>query len=313
MPANENERPGERELVAQLLRLGLVDAGGPIPFGDDMAAAEPGAAPLLWSSDMLMDGVDFDSSVHDWRSIGRKAMAVSLSDCAAMAAAPLAALCAIALEQRLPMRAALDLQAGVAEAARAAGCRVVGGDTNSWPQPSVICVTVSARPEPGRAPVTRRGARPGAALYLTGKLGGSILGRHMRPPLRIDVALAMNRELGPLAMIDISDGLAIDLSRMLEASGCGAELEAPLLEDVIHDDARTLARQTGRPPLAHALHDGEDFELLAALPAPLPKALAERFGLALIGRVVEGAEMTLVARDGQRRPIEPRGWEHPVG
>jgi thiamine-monophosphate kinase len=283
--------------------------GLPRDLVDDMAAIG-GAEPLLWTVDMLMDGVDFDSARHTWHEIGRKAMAVNLSDCAAMAARPISALCAVSLNNCLSMDAALALARGAAELGARFDCPIVGGDTNSWDAPTVISITVAGRPEAGCKAVCRDGARPGDGVYVTGPLGGSILGRHMRFEPRVELALAINRTLAPHAMIDISDGLALDLWRILEASGCGAVLRATDVDAVIHPDAYRLAATDGRSPREHALHDGEDFELIVVLPPDARPVDYERLGLRPLGSIEAAAGLYLVEADGRRTPIERRGWEH---
>ena len=307
------ERRGERALIRRLSAfLGAPGASGPsfIPFGDDMCLLEGGPEPLLWTVDMLMDGVDFDSRQHTWHAIGRKAMAVNLSDCAAMAAAPLAALCAVALSNALSMEQAEELIRGAHECGERFGCPIVGGDTNSWDAATVISISIAARCEPGCRPVRRDGARPGDRVWLTGRVGGSPLGRHMTFEPRVETALALNRRLAPHAMIDISDGLALDLARILEASGCGAILDATELTSAIHPDAERVAAQDGRPARDHALHDGEDFELIVVLPADAAAVECDALGLLPIGRITPDAGLWLEDAGGQRTSIRPQGWEH---
>ncbi|MEP0845345.1 MAG: thiamine-monophosphate kinase [Phycisphaerae bacterium] len=311
--AGQAGRRGERELLARLRRelaRQTIQPAAAVPFGDDMAALDPADPRLLWTTDMLMDGVDFRSAEHGWFDVGWKCMAVNLSDCAAMAARPVGALCAVALSNALTMDDALRLLQGLRECGEQYGCPLVGGDTNSWDQPTVIAVTVAGRIDPGTPPVLRSGARPGDWVYVTGPVGGSILGRHLHPCPRVREALEISRTLAPAAMIDISDGLAIDLSRVCEESGCGADLDATRLDAAVHEDAHRLASQTGRTAREHALEDGEDFELIVVLRAPPPDADRKRFGLLPLGRMVAEAGLFLRVADGSRAPLIPRGWEH---
>jgi thiamine-monophosphate kinase len=305
---------GEIELVRRLRALlnpPFQGPGGPlVPFGDDMSLLVPGPPPLLWTVDMLMDGVDFMSVEHSWHAIGRKAMAVNLSDCAAMGATPVAALCAVSLSNALSMDDALDLVRGAHELGVRFACPLVGGDTNSWDAPTVISISIAARCDSGQAPVRRDGARPGDRIWLTGQVGGSLLGRHMTFEPRIATGLQISLQLAPHAMIDISDGLALDLGRILEASGCGAVLEEAALEAAIHPDARRLAEQDQRSPRDHALHDGEDFELIAVLPASAPAQECERLQLLPLGRIIAESGLWLATVFGQRESIPMRGWEH---
>ncbi|MGD8452329.1 MAG: thiamine-phosphate kinase [Phycisphaerae bacterium] len=308
VPVNKSETELIRRLRARLDRP-AVPPGLPQDLVDDMALLAPGETPLLWTVDMLMDGVDFESARHSWHDIGRKAMGVNLSDCAAMAAQPVAALCAVSLNDTLSLDDALALHDGARDLGLRYGCPIVGGDTNSWAAPTVISITVAARPEPGRRPVCRDGARLGDRIYVTGPLGGSLLGRHMRFEPRIETALAINRTLRPGAMIDVSDGLAIDLWRVLEASGCGATVDAASLDAATHADAHTLASQDGRSAREHALYDGEDFELIVVLPSAVPERDAAALGLLPLGRIDRSEGLVLLER-GNEHPIERRGWEH---
>ncbi|MCK4341865.1 MAG: thiamine-monophosphate kinase [Phycisphaerae bacterium] len=311
---------GELEFIRRLRPLLAPSAADPalkadlrspfVDFGDDMAALAPTDPPLLWTVDMLMDGVDFDSQTHDWTAIGRKAMAVNLSDCAAMAVEPIAALCAVSLSNTLTMDNALDLLRGAHECGLRFGCPVVGGDTNSWDAPTAISISIAARALPGCHPVCRDGARPSDLIWLTGRVGGSILGRHMTFEPRLEAAVRISRGLHPHAMIDISDGLSLDLGRILEASGCGAVLEEAALDAVIHPDAVRLSAQDGRPPREHALHDGEDFELIVVLSPAASQQDCERLNLLPLGRITPQSGLFLETATGERRPIPLRGWEH---
>lgn len=311
---------GELEFIRRLRPLLTGAPGGPAPptapagprveFGDDMAALAPGEPPLLWTVDMLMDGVDFDSRAHSWHAIGRKAMAANLSDCAAMAVVPRCALCALSLASTLTMDDALELLRGAHECGQRHGCPIVGGDTNSWDAPTVISISIAAGALPDRNPVRRDGARPADRIWLTGPVGGSILGRHMTFEPRIETALEVSRRLGPHAMIDISDGLALDLGRILEASGCGAVLDESALDAAIHPDAVRLSERDGTPARDHALHDGEDFELIVVLPPDVPQSECERLGLLPLGRITGQAGLLLENSAGQCHPIPVRGWEH---
>jgi len=315
MTPADPQTKGELALIARLRRelAPAAESGAPaagdVPFGDDMAAV-PGIPGLLWTVDMLMDGVDFESGRHAWYDVGRKAMGASLSDCAAMAARPLAALCAVALSDAMTMEDALDLHRGARDCGVDFGCPIVGGDTNSWNEPTVVSITVVARTEEGRAPVLRSGAQPGDHVYLTGPVGGSRSGRHLHPQPRIETALALNRELTPHAMIDISDGLALDLWRVLESSRCGAVIDERQLAALVHADAVELAKSSGRPASEHGLYDGEDFELIVVLPREADVHRCRSLGLLPLGEIVMDQGLWMQRPDGGRVPVERRGWEH---
>jgi thiamine-monophosphate kinase len=312
MPDVPTEPRGERELIRRLRgRLsGAGRAAAKPGFGDDMAGIDPIDPALLWTVDMLMDGVDFDSAEHGWELVGRKALAVSLSDCAAMAAQPVSALCALALSSRLTLTHAEQIVRGAHELGLRFGCPVVGGDTNSWDAPTVVSITVAARMPADVAPVLRSGARPGDRIWLTGPCGGSILGRHLTFEPRVELALRLARDLRPHAMIDISDGVAIDLDRVCEASCCGATIDATLLEAAVHDDARELSRRDGRAATEHALSDGEDFELIVILPREVGDDQAAAFGLLPLGEMSAPRGLWLRRPDGREDLIKPAGWEH---
>ncbi|MFN0136733.1 MAG: thiamine-phosphate kinase [Phycisphaerae bacterium] len=296
---------GERELIRRIG--GILSPSNPslrVPFGDDMASVP--SSELLWTVDTLMDGVDFDSRTQSWRLIGRKALAVNLSDCAAMGATPVGALCAVALANSVSMDAALELAAGMAELGSAHGCPIVGGDTNSWDAPTVISVTVAAACE---RPILRGGGRVGDRVFVTGPLGGSILGRHLSFEPRVALAKQLVEAGIPTSMIDISDGLSVDLGHICDASNCGAMLDASLIDAATHDDAQCLSAQTGKPPREHALHDGEDFELIVCCP-PERAADCARLGLLPLGELVAGTGLTMRDADGGLCEIPRRGWEH---
>ncbi len=279
--------------------------------GDDMAILEVDDATILLTADMLLDGVHFQADRQPITAIGRKAVACSLSDCAAMAARPLAALVSVALPRSFPMQSAQELVRSMRQTADAFDCDLVGGDTTRWDHPLAIDVCMVAGTYPGIAPVRRSGARPGDILVVTGSLGGSLLGKHLTFTPRTAEARSMAEALGPglHALMDISDGLSLDLTRMCEASGTGARLDEEALTSVSSDAAREASRADDRSVLDHAMNDGEDFELLAAVaPEVAPETLA-RLGLARIG-VMTDQNLVIVDRQGRMTPVEPGGYDH---
>ena len=174
--------------------------------GDDTAAVRltPGA-PCLVTTDMLLEGSCFRLAEAGPRRVGRKAMAVNLSDIAAMAGEPLFAVVSVGLPRQGGRALAEELYLGLREMADAFDTAIVGGDTNSWDGPLVISVTLLGEPT-GRGPVTRGGARPGDWLVVTGPLGGSMLGKHLDFTPRVREAMALHAQTELHAMIDISDG-----------------------------------------------------------------------------------------------------------
>jgi thiamine-monophosphate kinase len=280
--------------------------------GDDCAALAPSPRPLLITTDVLTDGVDFHLPQVGGRTVGRKAMAANVSDVAAMAGSPTAAVVGVVLPNASNSRQlAEELYAGLREVADEFHFPIVGGDTNTWSGGLVVSVTLLGEAT-GRGPVMRSGARPGDWVFVTGPCGGSILGRHQSPKPRVREALALHAAVELHAMIDVSDGLAADLGHILEESRCGAVIDAESVP--IHPDAIVLSKTTGKQPLEHALGDGEDFELIFTVsPTDGERLLHERLvpGVAKIGECVE-AGLWLV-ENGVRRPLIPTGWVHPVG
>jgi thiamine-monophosphate kinase len=205
-----------------------------------------------------------------------------------------------------------DLLRGVRAAARAHGADLVGGDLAETRGPASITVTaLGTYALPGRPPGRDR-ARPGEIVVLTGAVGGSGLGRHLKIVPRLAHGEALARA-GASAMMDVSDGLAWDVFRLARAACVAIELDLDAVP--IHADARRLARRSRRTPRDHALHDGEDHELVATLaPRALARYLraAERLPVHAIGRVVRGSGLRLVHPDGRReRWTHARGgWEH---
>ncbi|HUB25480.1 MAG TPA: thiamine-phosphate kinase [Tepidisphaeraceae bacterium] len=271
-----------------------------IGSGDDLAAYRwPAGELMLAGVDQVVDGVHFDSKIHPPRAIGRKAMNRNLSDCAAMACLPAAALATVALPAGCGLEYARELYLGMEEAANLFACPIVGGDTSSWPRKLVMTVTILGR-DGGIPPITRGGARAGERIFVTGPLGGSLLGRHMEFEPRVRMGRELAEKYRPTAMIDLSDGLSRDLRHICRLSGVGAVIEAGSVP--IHADAISLSARDARTPLEHALHDGEDYELLFTCAAEVPGAI--RIGVTTTDREI-------VIRDGnQTRALEPMAWEH---
>jgi thiamine-monophosphate kinase len=276
--------------------------------GDDTAVlAWPGEHCLV-TTDMLLEGSCFRLEEAGPRRVGRKALAVNLSDIAAMAGEPVAAVVSVGLPRRGGRSLAEELYLGLREMGDQFQTPIVGGDTNSWDGPLVISVTLLGRTN-GRGAVLRRGARPGHWVMVTGPFGGSILGKHLDFTPRVHEALALHRETTLHAMIDVSDGLAADLHHICTESGCGALLHAGAIP--IADAACRM--QDGRSPLEHALGDGEDFELVFAVDAVEGERLLKGQpvpGIHLF-HIGEFVEKGLWLEEGdQRRPLEPKGYVH---
>ena len=266
--------------------------------GDDLAVLEWPGGLVLMGVDPVLDGVHMDLAVHGPGAAGRKAMNRNLSDVAAMGGVPVAATLSIVAPKTLYMQELQQAYEGAEAAGAAAGCPIVGGDFASWTGPLVLTVGILARSS-GRV-VRRQGAVAGDTIFVSGPLGGSILGRHLNFLPRLALGKHIADVFRASAMIDVSDGLSRDLPRLLEG-GLGAQIAAGQIP--IHEDARRLAMQTGRDPLWHALHDGEDYELLfTAATQDLP-------GCTAIG-TVEAARGIRLLRDAGVEALLPQGWEH---
>ena len=276
----------------------------PVPPGDDLAVLRwRGGADdlLLVGADQVIDGVHFDAALHPPRAIGRKAMNRNLSDCAAMACLPAAAVATVALPTGVGVEYAKELYLGLREAADPFDCPIVGGDTATWTGRLVLSVTILGR-SAGVKPVTRAGARPGDGVYVTGPLGGSIRGRHMTFTPLVTHARKLAQNAPIHAMLDLSDGLSRDLRHICAASGgLGAVIVAAQVP--IHDDTLAMPRDNGMTPLDHALHDGEDYELLFTAPP------GRHLGATRVGTITEEPGLWLQTYSG-RTPLEPGGWEH---
>lgn len=284
----------------------------PVGIGDDCAAVRvPPGSLLLVTTDMLIDGIHFRAAEVAPRQIGHKAMARGLSDIAAMAGDPLAAVVAMAAPKPMSVSWFQELFRGMKAVADAFNVRIVGGDMSAGKLPLTLTVTAFGAGAEG-ALALRSKARAGDVVLVTGDLGGSILGRHLSFLPRIKEAQWLRGQIPIHAMIDISDGLAADAGHLAEESQAGIELWEEAIP--ISQAARDLAAQAGDAPLDHALHDGEDYELLFAVGAREAARLLQRpdlpVRLSCIGEVVAGGGLWLRRKGEERRRLEAKGWVH---
>lgn len=287
-----------------------------VGWGDDAAVlAGFDSARVVVTTDMLTDGVDFILCEIDPRQAGHKALGVNLSDLAAMAAKPVAAFVSLVLPRQgsgslSATELAIELYRGILPLAEQFSTTIAGGDTNTWDGPLVVSITAIGETTP-RGPLTRSGARVGDHLLVTGELGGSILGQHLAVEPRVQEALLLQERYELHAGIDISDGLSLDASRLAEASGVGVLIDPKAIP--IAPAARRLGEQGGQPALNHALADGEDFELILALPSSeADRLLRERpldIPVTRIGEVIEPAGLWMKSDDGPTL-VEPQGFQH---
>jgi thiamine-monophosphate kinase len=279
----------------------------------------PGGGSLVVSVDSVVEGVHVDLAFCRPSDVGWKALMRALSDLAAMGATPLGALIGLCVPAPVGSGSgggelALGVMGGVAEASKSSGCPVVGGDLSSAGE-LVVAVTVLGTVEHGEAAVSRSGALAGDAVFVTGPCGGSAAGlrelragaagadghfAYRRPVARLHEG-SVARRCGAHAMIDVSDGLALDLHRLADASGVGFALE----------DVPVAADAT----LEEALGGGEDYELLVAVAETDVDALEARLDDAglrepvRLGRVVEDPELRVLGTS----PVERLGWQHRLG
>jgi thiamine-monophosphate kinase len=281
--------------------------------GHDAAVlASFSGAPVI-CVDQTIEGVHFASGVAPAR-IGRKAAARAISDLAATAARPRAVLLALSVPRDRDEAWIRDVIRGARAVARELGADLVGGDLSTAPGVAHIAATALGEYAGRGTPPGRDRARIGQAVILTGAVGGSALGRHLAIEPRVELGRWLHRS-GASAMMDVSDGLAWDLHRLARASNVRIDLE--LARVPVHADARRAARRSGRTPLWHALHDGEDHELVATLDPDRAASVlraARRRGLPLaaIGRVRRGRGLHLVDARGRARRwrVAEGGYEH---
>ena len=296
----------EFDLIAKIRATTRVNERVILGIGDDCAAirVRPDCE-LLVTTDMLMDGRHFVLGEATPEQIGRKAMGVNLSDIAAMAGTPIGAVVAVALPRANAVRVAEGLQRGISQMAERYDVPLIGGDTNAWNGPLVVSITVFGEVKIGQA-IRRSGAKIGDAIFVTGPLGGSLLGRHLNVEPRVREAQLLASAAKIHAMIDISDGLASDLAHILEESGgLGAILDWEAIP--IHADSLRSAEQDRRTPLDHALNDGEDFELLfTASREDIVRIEAALPSVRCIGEMMREPGIRL--RSGEN--ITPRGFDH---
>ena len=307
-------------------------------IGDDAAVLVSPGGKLLASTDFLVEGVHFDLSTTTPFQLGHKCITVNLSDIRAMGGTPCYLLVSLGLPGDLDFEDFEELISGMTAAASRYGVAIVGGDTCRSDKGFVVSVTVLGK---SAEPVLRSGARPGHGLFVTGTLGDSALGLEIlqragnrmdlenpetmdlpealcEPGLRQYASRVLKRHLMPdpvmqdypeaTAMIDVSDGLLIDLVHLCQESGIGVKLEMACLP--LSDDLKRLAPLLGLDPLDLALQGGEDYELLFAAPEDSTFSATSTFqGATRIGEFVDGPSV-MVFPDGNTKPLHPEGYDH---
>jgi thiamine-monophosphate kinase len=336
-PASPLERLGEHGII-RLIRERFPDTPGflPIGIGDDAAVAVPqrGALEVL-TTDSLVEGIHFDRAFCSMADVGYKALAVNVSDVAAMGGTPRLALLSLILPVAVTPLDIDGLLTGFAAMAREAKVALAGGNIARSPGPLVVDVTVVGAVHP-RKVLTRSGGRPGDALYVTGSIGGpaAALGwlkshgagtgipdpgelaasveRYRRPQTRHRLGALLGRTRAASACMDLSDGLADAVTQLAAASGTGAVVRAADLP--IPAAASRWFSSRGDDPVAAAVAGGDDYELLFAVPARRKGRLrtvlqqSRGVGVTKIGELTEGGAAVLDL-DGIERPL-PSGFSH---
>lgn len=307
-------------------------------IGDDAAVIDAGEEVMLLSTDMLVEGIHFNLSYMPLQHLGYKAVAVNVSDIAAMNGKPEQVVISLAVSNRFSVEAIDALFEGVRAACDQYRVDLVGGDTTASPSGLVISVAILGRTRKGNE-VYRSGAKDADVLCVTGDLGGAyiglqvlerekevfladpnmqpdlekheyVVGRQLRPQARMDIIHEL-ADLGvqPTAMIDISDGLASELMHISKNSGVGIRI----FEDKIpiDQDAFNTAVEFNLDPFTCALNGGEDYELLFTIRQSDVEKLKKHQDIQLIGYVhANPSENVLVTKGGNAVPLKAQGWVH---
>ncbi|HTV39974.1 MAG TPA: thiamine-phosphate kinase [Candidatus Sulfotelmatobacter sp.] len=306
----------EFELIAKLtksLPANKTVVTGP---GDDCAVLDFGLPDklFLFKTDAVVEGVHFTRETPP-EKIGRKALGRCLSDIAAMAGTPTAALVTIGLPKNFDPEFVLKIYDGLNTLARTFDVAIVGGETTTNPVGIFISIALLGTLARGKQ-ILRGGARVGDAIFVTGELGGSIAGKHLDFEPRIVEARWLADHFSIHAMADLSDGLAGDLRHILTASHVGAELLKTAIP--VSRAAKLESRKTSlaKPALVAALTDGEDFELVFTVPGKDAVKLLDtwkqqfpKVKLTCIGKIIAGEGITLRDKNGVQK-LDARGYAH---
>ena len=314
---------GEFDLIARLAPFLATGGDGlVVGHGDDAAVLDLGGRGVCLAVDVLVDEVHFRRDVSSMADVGWKAVAVNCSDMAAMGATPGVAVVGLCRPATVPATDIEGLYSGMAAACAQWGLRLVGGDTVAA-QALAVSVTVLGDIDVAKA-VRRSGATVGDRLLLVGELGRAaaalalldkgldaaddLLAAHRRPVAHVAAGTAL-AAAGATAMIDVSDGFGADLMHICRASDVAAVVDAAALP--IPPGVDAAAQQLGTDALDFVVGGGDDYALLAAVPADTAAATAQAVGGIVVGEVVDGpASATLRLPDGSTRDLAGAGWDH---
>lgn len=343
----DDKNPGRTEISA-LGEFGLIrhlTANFPIvnkstlkSIGDDAAVVEYDAdEQSLVSTDLLLEGVHFDLAWMPLRHLGYKAVAVNLSDIAAMNAVPQQILVSIGISNRFSVEALEELYAGIKLACDTHKVDLIGGDTSSSAHGLVLSVTVLGKARPQQM-TFRNGAKVNDLICVSGDLGAAyagllilqreqktfdanpafqpdlqgyeyVLERQLKPEPRLDIIQKLAQAgISPNAMMDVSDGLSSELYHICSQSNTGCSI----YEDKIPIDIETarVAEEFNLPELTLALHGGEDYELLFTVPLEAYDQLKDRDDITVIGHITDKNEgMNLISKAGQSIALKAQGWD----
>jgi thiamine-monophosphate kinase len=306
----------EFELIARLTQSLPTNTSVVTGAGDDCAVLDLGVPDklILFKTDAVVEGIHFTAATPP-EKIGRKALARCLSDIAAMAGTPIAALITLGLPEHFDVELVAKIYDGLNRLAQQHGVAMVGGETTTNPGRILISVALLGTVPRGRL-ILRGGAQAGDAVFVTGELGGSLAAKHLEFEPRLAEARWLAEQFSIHALMDLSDGLAGDLRHILNASKVGAVL---LKSAVPVSRAAKLAARAGdtaKPAFLAALTDGEDFELLFTVASKdavkLLDAWQEKFPqlkLSCIGKIVPGNGIAIRDKMGLH-PFNAKGYVH---
>jgi thiamine-monophosphate kinase len=282
---------GEDRLLAEWLPTLKQNSGVVTGPGDDCAVVRMRGSSnlLLLKTDCVVENVHFTTAARA-TDVGWKAMARPLSDFAAMSGVPRFALITFIIAPETSLRWTKDFYRGLGKAAHAFGVAIVGGETSRTAGPICVAVSIAGEVEQGRC-ILRSGGKSGDELFVTGRLGGSTRGRHLDFIPRIRESRWLSANFDVHAMIDLSDGLGADLPRLARASRLGFEI-----------DEQSLPRRRNST-IEQAISDGEDYELLFAVPTGTARSLTSRWQ-----KKFPHVALTRIGRLTRKSKIESRKW-----